>query len=68
MRKKKVAQFKHGELIKEHNDLTSAAMEVGGQESHISECMRDVAHRHTHKGYEWRDINEQSITMGETKN
>lgn len=69
MRKKKVAQFRDGELIKTYNDLSSAAVEVGGQQSHISECMRNVPHRHTHKGYEWRDTDdEQSITMGETEN
>lgn len=66
----KVAQFKDGKLVREYDGLNDAAKEIGGQQSHISECMRDIPHRHTHKGYEWRNVNddEQPVTMGETEN
>ena len=45
-----------------YDSITSAAHDVGGQESHISECIRDIEHRHTHKGWRWR-----YDTMGKTK-
>lgn len=64
----RVVQVKDGEVVNRYDDITSAAREVNGQESHISECMRSIPHRNTHKGYEWRNDNEQSITMGKTKN
>ena len=66
----KVVQVKDGEVINRYDDITTAAKSVDGQVSHISECMRSALHRNTHKGYEWRNDNdnEQSITMGKTKN
>jgi len=63
-----VLQISNGQVINRYNDITTAAKSVNGQVSHISECMRSVPHRNTHKGYEWRNSNEQSVTMGETKN
>lgn len=61
-------QVSNGQVINRYDDITTAAKSVDGQVSHISECMRSVPHRNTHKGYEWRDSNEQSVTMGKTKN
>ena len=63
-----VLQVSNGQVINKYDDITTAAKSVDGQISHISECMRSVPHRNTHKGYEWRNSNEQSVTMGETKN
>ena len=68
MDKVSVLQVSNGQVINRYNDITTAARSVDGQVSHISECMRSVPHRNTHKGYEWRDSNEQSVTMGKTKN
>lgn len=63
-----VLQVRNGQVINRYDDITTAARSVDGQVSHISECMRSVPHRNTHKGYEWRNSNEQSVTMGKTKN
>jgi len=63
-----VLQVSNGQVINKYDDITTAARSVNGQVSHISECMRSIPHRNTHKGYEWRNSNEQSVTMGETKN
>jgi hypothetical protein len=63
-----VLQVSNGQVINRYNDITTAARSVNGQVSHISECMRSIPHRNTHKGYEWRNSNEQSVTMGKTKN
>lgn len=63
-----VLQVSNGQVINRYDDITTAARSVDGQVSHISECMRSVPHRNTHKGYEWRNSNEQSVTMGKTKN
>lgn len=68
MDKVSVLQVSNGQIINRYDDITTAAKSVDGQVSHISECMRSVPHRNTHKGYEWRDSNEQSVTMGKTKN
>lgn len=68
MDKVSVLQVSNGQVINKYDDITTAAKSVDGQVSHISECMRSVPHRNTHKGYEWRNSNEQSITMGETEN
>lgn len=68
MDKVSVLQVSNGQVINKYDDITTAAKSVDGQVSHISECMRSVPHRNTHKGYEWRNSNEQSVTMGETKN
>lgn len=68
MDKVSVLQVSNGQVINRYCDITTAAKSVDGQVSHISECMRSVPHRNTHKGYEWRNSNEQSITMGNTKN
>lgn len=68
MNKVSVLQISNGQVINRYNDITTAAKSVNGQVSHISECMRSVPHRNTHKGYEWRNSNEQSVTMGKTKN
>ena len=68
MDKVSVLQVSNGQVINRYDDITTAARSVDGQVSHISECMRSVPHRNTHKGYEWRNSNEQSVTMGETKN
>jgi hypothetical protein len=72
MNKVSVLQISNGQVINKYDDITTAARSVNGQVSHISECMRSVPHRNTHKGYEWRNSNEQSneqsVTMGETKN
>lgn len=68
MDKVSVLQVRNGQVINRYDDITTAARSVDGQVSHISECMRSVPHRNTHKGYEWRDSNEQSVTMGKTKN
>ena len=68
MDKVSVLQVSNGQVINRYDDITTAARNVDGQVSHISECMRSVPHRNTHKGYEWRDSNEQSVTMGKTKN
>lgn len=68
MNKVSVLQVSNGQVINKYDDITTAARSVNGQVSHISECMRSVPHRNTHKGYEWRNSNEQSVTMGETKN
>lgn len=68
MDKMSVLQVRNGQVINKYDDITTAAKSVDGQVSHISECMRSVPHRNTHKGYEWRDSNEQSVTMGKTKN
>lgn len=68
MGKVSVLQVSNGQVINKYDDITTAARSVGGQVSHISECMRSVPHRNTHKGYEWRNSNEQSITVGKTKN
>lgn len=68
MNKVSVLQVSNGQVINRYNDITTAARSVDGQVSHISECMRSVPHRNTHKGYEWRNSNEQSVTMGKTKN
>lgn len=68
MDKVSVLQISNGQVINRYDDITTAARSVDGQVSHISECMRSVPHRNTHKGYEWRDSNEQSVTMGKTKN
>ena len=68
MDKVSVLQVSNGQVINRYDDITTAAKSVDGQVSHISECMRSVPHRNTHKGYEWRNSNEQSVTMGETKN
>lgn len=37
-----------------YDSIIDAANDVGGQESHISECIRNITHRHTHKGWRWR--------------
>jgi hypothetical protein len=63
-----VLQVSNGQVINRYDNITTAARSVDGQVSHISECMRSVPHRNTHKGYEWRNSNEQSVTMGKTKN
>lgn len=68
MDKVSVLQVSNGQIINKYDDITTAAKSVDGQVSHISECMRSVPHRNTHKGYEWRNSNEQSVTMGETEN
>ena len=68
MDKMSVLQVRNGQVINKYDDITTAARSVDGQVSHISECMRSVPHRNTHKGYEWRNSNEQSVTMGKTKN
>lgn len=68
MNKVSVLQVSNGQVINKYDDITTAARSVNGQVSHISECMRSIPHRNTHKGYEWRNSNEQSVTMGETKN
>lgn len=68
MDKVSVLQVSNGQVINRYDDITTAARSVDGQVSHISECIRSVPHRNTHKGYEWRDSNEQSVTMGKTKN
>ena len=68
MDKVSVLQVSNGQVINRYDDITTAAKSVDGQISHISECMRSVPHRNTHKGYEWRNSNEQSVTMGKTKN
>ena len=68
MDKVSVLQISNGQVINRYNNITTAARSVDGQVSHISECMRSVPHRNTHKGYEWRNSNEQSVTMGKTKN
>lgn len=68
MNKVSVLQVSNGQVINRYDNITTAAKSVDGQVSHISECMRSVPHRNTHKGYEWRNSNEQSVTMGKTKN
>lgn len=68
MDKVSVSQVSNGQVVNRYDDITTAAKSVDGQVSHISECMRSVPHRNTHKGYEWRNSNEQSVTMGETEN
>ena len=68
MDKVSVLQVSNGQVINRYNDITTAARSVDGQVSHISECMRLIPHRNTHKRYEWRNSNEQSVTMGKTKN
>ena len=68
MDKVSVLQVSNGQVINKYDNITTAAKSVDGQVSHISECMRSVPHRNTHKGYEWRNSNEQSVTMGKTKN
>lgn len=68
MDKVSVLQVSNGQVINRYDDIATAARSVDGQVSHISECMRSVPHRNTHKGYEWRNSNEQSVTMGKTKN
>ena len=68
MDKMSVLQVRNGQVINKYDDITTAAKSVDGQVSHISECIRSVPHRNTHKGYEWRNSNEQSVTMGKTKN
>lgn len=68
MDKVSVLQVSNGQVINRYDDITTAARSVDDQVSHISECMRSVPHRNTHKGYEWRNSNEQSVTMGKTKN
>lgn len=68
MDKVSVLQVSNGQVINRYDDISTAARSVDGQVSHISECMRSVPHRNTHKGYEWRNSNEQSVTMGKTKN
>ena len=68
MDKVSVLQVRNGQVVNKYDDITTAARSVDGQVSHISECMRSVPHRNTHKGYEWRNSNEQSVTMGKTKN
>lgn len=68
MDKVSVLQVSNGQVINRYDDITTAARSVDGQVSHISECMRSVPHRNTHKGYEWRNSNEQSVTVGKTKN
>lgn len=68
MGKVSVLQVRNGQVINKYDDITTAARSVDGQVSHISECMRSLPHRNTHKGYEWRNSNEQSVTMGKTKN
>lgn len=68
MDKVSVLQVRNGQVINKYDNITTAARSVDGQVSHISECMRSVPHRNTHKGYEWRNSNEQSVTMGKTKN
>jgi len=40
------------------SSVSEAANIVDGQSSHISECMHNVPHRNTHKGYTWRQANE----------
>ena len=67
MDKVSVLQVSNGQVINRYDNITTAAKSVDGQVSHISECMRSVPHRNTHKGYEWRNSNEQSVTMGKTK-
>ena len=68
MDKVSVLQVRNGQVVNRYDNITTAARSVDGQVSHISECMRSVPHRNTHKGYEWRNSNEQSVTMGKTKN
>ena len=68
MDKVSVLQVRNGQVINRYDNITTAARSVDGQVSQISECMRSVPHRNTHKGYEWRNSNEQSVTMGKTKN
>lgn len=68
MNKIKVVQMKDGEVINRYDDITSAAKSVDGQVSHISECMRSIPYRNTHKGYEWRSSDETNSSLGKTKN
>ena len=63
-----VLQVLSGKIIAKYKDLHTAANAVDGQESHISECMRHIPHRNTHKGYEWRSSDETDSSLGKTKN
>lgn len=61
--KVQVCQSKSGKVIKIFNSITEAAKEVGGQESHISECANNKPQRHTHKGYEWSLVVEDESNV-----
>ena len=50
-----------------YGSIMDAANDIGGQASHISECIRGTGYRHTHKGYRWMEENSYD-TMGTTKN
>lgn len=39
-----------------YKSITDAAKDVDGQASHISECMRNIEHHKTHKGYRWEAV------------
>lgn len=67
MKKVKVIQILNGKIVGRYDSTYEAAEAVNGQESHISECMRNAPHRHTHKGYEWRSDDGISNAMGEAK-
>ena len=54
MKEIKVKQYKNGKYIRKYNSMAEAAKAVNGQEQHISECVNNIPHRNTHKGYEWR--------------
>lgn len=43
----------NNKTCKAYNSITDAARDVGGQASHISECMRGIDGRKRHKGYRW---------------
>lgn len=39
-----------------YESITDAARDVDGQASHISECIRNIEHHKTHKGYRWEAV------------
>ena len=67
MKKIKIIQILNGKIVGRYNSACEAAEAVNGQESHISECIRNIPHRHTHKGYKWRSSDGISNAMGKAK-
>ena len=67
MKKIETIQILNGKIVGRYGSACEAAKAVNGQESHISECMRNALHRHTHKGYKWRSSDGISDAMGKAK-
>ena len=55
---KKVAQIKDGKVLAVYNSYKEAARAVGGTSSAISRVISGTKQTKTHKGFEWKLVEE----------